>query len=239
MIQKRPIRSFVHRGRRLYKIRNREVGELWHTYVIDEKTEKCTDLRQLFNNKSDIDFAIDSASPINIEIGFGDGENLYAMAAAHPEENFIGIEVYRPGVALLLAKLEQHPLPNIRIFVADAIVILQKFAADASIDRIMIFFPDPWPKRRHNKRRLIQSQFVDLIRAKLKNEGILHIATDHADYAEHILKVMKNRTDFRKFSDELANINPKAFVNYRTLTKFERRGIKEGRQIVDLIFNPL
>lgn len=208
----KPIRSFVRRERRLGKVRQEAVKTLWDQYVIDYK-KGMFDPKEFGNKK------------LNIEIGFGMGDSLFAMVLANPNEYFIGIEVHLPGVAALLTKLKNHPLPNIKIYNHDAIEILNNCIPNNCIDKILLFFPDPWQKRRHNKRRIVQSQFVQLIHNKLKTDGYFHVATDIKDYALHTIKTL-HANNFHQIE-----------INHnRPLTKFEQRGINNGRKIWDLVF---
>lgn len=160
-----------------------------------------------------------------LEIGFGMGQSLFEMAQNNLDNNFIGIEVHRPGVGALLAKLSEHKLDNVRVYCHDAVEILEQCIPDNSLDGVYILFPDPWPKKRHHKRRLIQIEFIKLIQAKLKPNGLLHMATDWENYAEHIIEVMQAVAGFTK-------IEAKA----RPSTKFEARGERLGHQIWDLCY---
>lgn len=167
-----------------------------------------------------------------LEIGFGMGETTAQMAQAHPDWNMLGVEVYRAGVGALLAKIEQHALSNIRIIEHDAVDVIDHMIADASLDAVHIYFPDPWPKKRHHKRRLIQPEFIARLANKLKREGILHLATDWPDYADQMLAVCSHEP-------MLANHAGSGFAPrpaWRPLTKFEARGMRLGHPVVDLIF---
>ena len=220
--QHRPIRSFVRREGRITAAQQKALDTLWPRYgVADQGT--FLDLSALFGRDA----------PRVLEIGFGNGESLAATAAANPETDYVAIEVHRPGVGHLLKLLGERELTNVRIFCADACEILTTRLPDASLDRIQIFFPDPWPKKRHHKRRLIQAPFVALMADKLKPDGILHIATDWENYAEHMLSVLQDE-------DRLVNTQASgAFVPRpadRPLTKFERRGQRLGHRVYDLIY---
>lgn len=173
-------------------------------------------------------------APVNLEIGFGIGESLIAMALNNPNEDYIGIEVYRSGISFLLAQIAAYNLTNIRIYYADAIEVLRFCIPNKSLDKIMIFFPDPWPKRRHHKRRIIQKDFITLIHSKLKSNGYLHIATDWEDYALHVLRVMSSALNFYNVAGN-NNFSPRP--SYRPITKFERRGEKLGHKIWELIYS--
>ena len=218
----RTIKSFVHRQRNLAPTKQKILAELWPKYGL-EITNKKIDLTKIFNNQN---------STI-IEIGFGMGETLLHMANNFPEKNFIGIEVHMPGIGSVLSKLRTNPLTNIKIYNTDALDVLQKCVPNNSIEKFLIFFPDPWPKKRHHKRRIIQPAFVNLIATKLKPNGILHMATDWEDYAEHMMSVLTQAPQFRNTAGESKFA---ARPDYRPLTKFEQRGQKLGHKIWDLIF---
>lgn len=172
------------------------------------------------------------SAPVVLEIGFGMGTSLLQMAQAAPEKNFIGIEVHRPGVGKLLHDMADAGVDNIRVFCDDAVEVLQHCIADDSLAAVQIFFPDPWHKKKHNKRRLIQSEFVQLLHRKLQPSGVLHIATDWQDYAEHILVVMQAAQNFRNCVGEGYAPRPE----YRPKTKFEQRGERLGHGVWDIIF---
>lgn len=172
-------------------------------------------------------------APLVLEIGFGDGESLAVMAAAHPEWNYLGIEVHRPGIGHLLLRATELQLTNLRILCADAIEALERQLPDGCLDRMQIFFPDPWPKMRHHKRRLVQSQWVDLLVRKIKLHGQLHIATDCEDYARAMLDLF-NATPGLANTVEKGGFAPRPA--WRPLTKFEQRGQRLGYVIRDLMF---
>ena len=171
-------------------------------------------------------------APLVFEIGFGMGQSLIAMAQAHPDWNYIGVEVHPPGVGNLLRLGAEAGLTNLKVYKADARAVLESCIADASLDRVQIFFPDPWHKTRHHKRRLIQSDFIEELRPKLKIGGVLHLATDWEPYAKHMMKVLSAAEGF-------ANVNGFhgwASEHDRPLTKFEQRGQKLGHGVWDLMF---
>ena len=168
-----------------------------------------------------------------LEIGFGMGQSLVAMAAAAPEKNFIGVEVHLPGVGRLLHSMEDEGVDNIRVYCHDAVEILNDCIDDASLDTVQIFFPDPWHKKRHHKRRLIQPDFVDLLCRKLKPGGVLHLATDWENYAEQMMEVLSANTQLRNQAGE-GEFAPRP--DHRPLTKFERRGERLGHGVWDLLF---
>jgi tRNA (guanine-N7-)-methyltransferase len=168
-----------------------------------------------------------------VEIGFGMGQSLLAMAAADPSGNYLGIEVHRPGVGKLLHGMEQAGIDNIRIYCHDAVEVLRDCIVDDCLDRIQIFFPDPWHKKRHHKRRLIQPPFAALLRDKLRPGGILHLATDWAPYAEQMLDVLQATEGLRNVAGPGRYAERPA---YRPETKFERRGQRLGHGVFDLLF---
>lgn len=168
-----------------------------------------------------------------LEIGFGNGDTLARLAERHPDEDFLGAEVHRPGVGSLLLALEAGKLSNVRVACEDAVELCNARLPDACLDAVLIYFPDPWPKKRHHKRRLLQAEFVALLARKLKRGGRLHFATDWAEYAEHALAVLDASPDFRNSIDG-GSYAPRP--TERPDTRFERRGIKLGHAVFDLVF---
>jgi tRNA (guanine-N7-)-methyltransferase len=217
----KPIRSFVIRQRRLAPNKQKIFDEAWKIYGLNSTSGKISS-EKIFNRNA----------PLVLEIGFGMGLTLFNSAKKYPEQNFIGIEVHQPGIVALLAQLKTQPLNNIRIFNEDAVIVLEQCIPDNSLNQVLIFFPDPWPKNRHHKRRLIQPKFMALLQKKLKSKGVLHIATDWEDYAKNILAVLKTNPAF-------AMLEPPEslrFLTDRISTKFEQRGKKQGHKIFDLLF---
>lgn len=167
------------------------------------------------------------------EIGFGMGQSLLAQAQAEPDFRFVGVEVHRPGVGKLLHDSLEAGVENIRVFCHDAVEVLEQCIAAESLDRVQIFFPDPWHKKRHHKRRLIQRDFMSLLATKLKSGGIVHLATDWENYAEHMLEVLSQHPSFRN------SLGADGFAprpDFRPLTKFERRGERLGHGVWDLLY---
>ncbi len=199
----------------------RALDELWHSYGVTEKG--ILDLDALFGRQA----------PRHLEIGFGMGDALLEMARAHPENDYLGIEVHLPGVGQLLLRLQEMEITNVRIDRRDAIDVLQCLPA-RSLARVYLFFPDPWPKKRHHKRRLVQSAFVERLRRVLEPGGLFHAATDWDDYARHIQGVMEvadgfiNRAGSGKF-------HPRPLA--RPLTKFEKRALRRGHEVRDLLYD--
>ena len=217
----RTIRSFVRRQGRLTPGQQRAIDELWSQYALNEG-DTLLDLNHLFNRKA----------PKVIEIGFGNGASLAEMAKNKPDTDFLGIEVHRPGVGQLLNLIEKNWLSNLRVACTDAVQLLKHRIADNSLDRLQLFFPDPWHKKRHHKRRIIQPDFVKLLAKKIKLGGHLHMATDWQHYAEQILTDLSNNTSFKNCADDEYIPRP----DYRPLTKFEHRGQKLGHGIWDLLY---
>jgi tRNA (guanine-N7-)-methyltransferase len=179
----------------------------------------------------DLDLAFGRQAPKILEIGFGMGETTASIAAAHPENDYLGIEVHTPGVGALLKRIGEGRLGNLRVVQHDAVEVLQSMLANASLDGVHVFFPDPWHKKRHHKRRLIQPGLVHLLACKLKPGGYLHLATDWEDYAQQMLAVLSAEPELINAGD--------AFVprpETRPLTKFENRGLRLGHGVWDLLF---
>ena len=216
----RPIRSYVLRQGRM-TVAQREARErLFERYAIPFSPVPF-DLARSFGRDA----------PRVMEIGFGMGETTAEIAAAHPELDYLALEVHAPGVGSLLRLLEQHSLVNVRIIQHDAVDVLERMIAPHSLHGIHIFFPDPWPKKRHHKRRLLQLPFARLVASRLDAGGYLHLATDWKDYADWMLEVLVQ-------VPELANAGA-GFVprpECRPLTKFERRGLRLGHAVYDIVF---
>ena len=173
------------------------------------------------------------SAPCVLEIGFGNGTSLSEMAANNPEQDYIGIEVHRPGVGNLLLQIEKLALTNLRVINDDGVDVLNQMIADNSLDAVQLFFADPWHKKRHHKRRIVQKEFVQLLRKKLKLGGVFHMATDWEHYAEHMMKVMGESEGFENIAGKDQFLpRPES----RPLTKFEQRGQRLGHGVWDLIF---
>ena len=216
---KRAIRSFVRRAGRLTASQQRALDELWPTIGI-EYSDEPLDWQALFGRDA---YHV-------IEIGFGNGDTLVAQAAAQPDADFIGIEVHEPGVGHCLIKLREAGIANLRIIAHDAVEVLGRQIPAESVDRINLYFPDPWPKKRHHKRRIVQPAFLELCWTALRIGGALHVATDWANYAEHIDEVIGESNRFEL--DERREHAGNAPLD-RPQTKFEQRGLKLGHRIVD------
>lgn len=218
----RRIRSFVLREGRLTSGQEKALNELFPVWGI-EFEDKVLDLKEVFGNDN----------PVTVEIGFGMGQSLAQMAKDDPNRNFLGIEVHTPGVGALLSLIKENNLTNIRIIRHDAVEILEKMLQNESIDRLQLFFPDPWHKARHHKRRIVNDEFIKLVITKLKIRGIIHMATDWEDYSEQMLQVLSNFKELKNLSkDGFLEVRPQE----RPLTKFEARGLRLGHVIRDIKF---
>ncbi len=218
----RPIRSFVIRAGRLTDGQRRALDELWPRYGVD------FDARPL-----DLDALFGRRAPRVVEIGFGNGEHLAALAARQPERDFLGIEVHPPGIGRLLLALARADLRNVRVIGHDAVEVLETQIPSSSLEEVQILFPDPWPKKRHHKRRLIQTPFVECLARRLMPGGLLRLATDWEPYAEHMRQVL----DACPLLENVAP--PGGFLERspdRTPTRFEQRGEHLGHQIRELAY---
>ena len=220
---RRTIRSYVRRAGRLTPSQQRALDELWPQFGVEFEPH-LLNFETLFGR----------AAPRVLEIGFGNGESLVQLASDNPASDFIGIEVHDPGTGHCLIAAQEAQVSNIRLISHDAIDVLQLQIPRGSLSRINLYFPDPWPKRRHHKRRIVQSDFIELCADCLESSGSLHIATDWANYAEHIDEVLKESSRFvcaarREHSGDNALA--------RTASKFEQRGLQHGHQIWDWQFD--
>jgi len=222
VVHLRQVRSFVRRQARFTLGQKRALSELWPIYGL-ELNEEPLDYTKIFGRKA----------PLVLEIGFGMGNSLLTLAKTNPDRDYIGIEVHSPGVACLMRNLAEQELSNVRIFKTDAHDVLEKSIADASLSEVLLFFPDPWPKKRHQKRRIVQSKFIELVRQKLIAGGVFHLATDWQDYAEQMLNLLEASVGFTNSSGKG---NFAARPESRPLTKFEARGQKLGHGVWDLLF---
>lgn len=218
----RRIRSFVRREGRLTAGQQRALDELFPRFGI-EPSAPPIDFTATFGREA----------PTILEIGFGNGDTLATIARNHPENNYLGIEVHRPGVGHLLMRIEEYGLTNVRVMCADAVEVLQQQIPDSRLEAVYLFFPDPWHKKRHHKRRQVQPEWAQLIRSKLRIGGYLHMATDWQEYAEHMLAVLGNTEGFTNQSAHSSFIERPA---YRPVTKFEQRGMRLGHGVWDLVF---
>jgi tRNA (guanine-N7-)-methyltransferase len=216
----RPVRSYVLRQGRISRAQQRAHATLLPRYGVPFAPHHLN-LQTLFGR----------AAPKILEIGSGMGETTARMAAQHPEQDYLAVEVHTPGVGSLLKRIEEASLANVRIIQHDAVEVLRAMIPPGSLDAVHIFFPDPWPKKRHHKRRLLQAPVVDLIAAGMKPGAYLHIATDWDDYARHILDVLAAHPGLVNTASDYAPRPP-----HRPLTKFEERGVKLGHAVRDIVF---
>jgi tRNA (guanine-N7-)-methyltransferase len=216
------IKSFVKREGRLTKAQGKAIEDNWPSMGLSVD-EGMLNFEQIFGR----------SAQVALEIGFGMGKSLVEMAHSAPDTDFIGIEVHRPGVGACLASAEQAEISNLRVFEHDAVEVLEQCIANESLDRLQLFFPDPWHKTRHHKRRIVQPEFVQAIRAKLKVGGEFHMATDWEPYAEYMLEVMQQAQGFEN-SSRSQDYLPRP--DYRPITKFEVRGQQLGHGVWDIIF---
>jgi tRNA (guanine-N7-)-methyltransferase len=216
----RPIRSFVRREGRITSAQEDALQHLWPRYGI-ELAGAPLDAAAIFGRQA----------PLAVEIGFGNGDHLLASAQARPHTDFLGIEVHRPGVGRVLQQAERLGLSNLRVLCADAVEVLRDSLPQGGVDEVVIFFPDPWPKTRHHKRRLIQPAFAALLARVLRAGGRLRLATDWADYARQMLEVMSAEPRFVNAADGAI-----ARPADRPLTRFESRGLRLGHEVADFEF---
>lgn len=218
----RKVRSFVKREGRLTKGQARSLEEFWSTMGLNHE-DGLIDANAIFGNDN----------PVVLEIGFGMGKSLVEMAKNAPDKNFIGIEVHRPGVGSCIGFAQEEGLTNLRVYGHDAIEILADCIADQSLSTVQLFFPDPWHKKKHHKRRIVQPEFVESIRQKLKMGGVFHMATDWENYAECMLEDMSAAPGYKNLSEN-NDFVPRP--DSRPLTKFEDRGHRLGHGVWDLQF---
>lgn len=216
------IRSFVLRQGRLSRRQKLALEQVWPSLGIDYRTTPVNP-----------DSLFARPQPVTLEIGFGMGSSLIKLAQQHPEQNFIGIEVHSPGVGACLADARDAGIKNLRIIHHDAQEVLQHMIPEQSLHRVLLFFPDPWHKARHHKRRIVQPEFIRLLHSKLKAGGILHMATDWQNYAQHMLEVLRAQPGYKNLSITGDYVPRPAS---RPLTKFEQRGQRLGHGVWDLMF---
>ena len=219
---KRKVRSFVLRTGRLSEFQRQTMNDNWATYGLEHQTEPF-DFPTIYGN----------TNPVILEIGFGMGKSLVEMALQNPDKNYLGIEVHTPGVGACLAYAVEKQVKNLRVICHDATEILRDSIADNSLGGLQLFFPDPWHKAKHHKRRIVQPHFVETIHQKLQPNGFIHFATDWQNYAEQMLDVLKSAVGLRNVSPTNDYI-PRP--DFRPLTKFEQRGHKLGHGVCDLYF---
>jgi tRNA (guanine-N7-)-methyltransferase len=217
----RKVRSFVRRPGRVTAAQRRALTDLLPRFALPPAD------REAFAR------AFSRHAPRVIDIGFGDGEALLTTAVNNPDIDYLGIEIHEPGVGHLLLLLEKAAIDNVRVVTRDAADVLPELVPDGSVDAVNLFFPDPWPKKRHHKRRLVQPPFVAEVVRVLKDGGLFHIATDWADYARHTVETLAGEPRLEPIDAADLCHNPLAF---RPPTKFERRGVRLGHAVVDLYY---
>ena len=223
-IKRRPIRSYILRQGRITAAQTKAIQENLKKHAIVFENQPI-DFNDAFQNRS---------GELVLEIGFGMGTSTAEIAKANPNKNYIAIEVHSPGVGNLIKLIQENDIFNLKIIQHDAVEVLNTMIKNDSLDGIHIFFPDPWPKKRHHKRRLIQDSFLKLMAQKIKQSGYLHIATDWEDYALWIIDLLDKETLLQKTSEDFFR-KP----DYRPLTKYENRGIKLGYKVWDMIYRRL
>lgn len=217
----RQVRSYVRREGRMTRAQEAALKKYWPQYGIDYSPEPI-DPQQLFQRRA----------PLTLDIGPGMGLTTVGLAADHPERNYLAAEVHRPGIGSLLHHMAKAGLGNIRTINHDAVEVLRDMLPDGSLDQVLVMFPDPWPKKRHHKRRLLDTGFVRLLRPKLKDHGLVYVATDWADYAEQIPGVFETNGYLNLAGPGYTSPRPL----WRPLTKFEQRGLGLGHGVSDFIF---
>jgi len=220
--EKRTIRSFVLRKGRMILGQKSAYDKLWPEFGLT-----------VAQGPQNLDRLFGRSAQCVLEIGFGMGDSLVEMARNAPAIDFVGIEVHRPGVGRLLRLASQEECDNIRVYAEDAIEVLTHCIPDASLDRLQLFFPDPWHKKKHHKRRIVQPSFLELVRAKVKLGGVFHAATDWENYAEHMMQVLSDAPGWEN-SAGVGQFSRKP--DYRPSTKFEARGERLGHAVWDLVF---
>lgn len=218
----RRIRSFVRRQGRLTKGQQLALDNYWPVMGVEYQAQPL-DFSSLFNNEE----------PVTLEIGFGMGASLVTMANTNPRHNYLGIEVHLPGVGACLSQAKEMDVENLKVICHDAVEVLEQMIPDNSLTMVQLFFPDPWHKARHNKRRIVQAPFAELVKSKLKLGGVFHMATDWEPYAEHMLEVMSGLDGYQNQSQSNDYV-PRP--DSRPVTKFEQRGHRLGHGVWDLMF---
>ncbi len=218
----RTIRSFVVRAGRQTAGQSRALEELWPRFGVDH-APTLLDLDTLFGRDA----------PRTLEIGFGNGEHLAALATEHPERDYLGVEVHRPGVGHLLMMVAARGLTNVRVSDQDAVELIERRLAPASLDEVLVMFPDPWHKKRHHKRRLIQAPFVELLATRIRAGGVLRLATDWEPYAQQMLEVLGAASAIFRNLSPTGDWMP---TPSRAPTRFEKRGTRLGHGVWDLAF---
>ena len=224
-VRRRTVRSFVVRVGRMTEAQRRAITEFGDRYLVD-----------FSGNAIEFDRLFGRRASRTVEVGFGAGDALLALAGSEPARDFLGIEVYPPGVGRLLARCDEAGLANVRVAMADALDVLEHWLVPSSVEEVLVWFPDPWPKKRHHKRRLVQPGFAALVHRVLQPDGRLHLATDWEPYAEHMFEVLDSHPGFSNCAA------PDRFMprpERRRETRFERRGRSRGHRVFDLAWRAL
>jgi len=219
------IRSFVRRQGRLTIAQNNALEKYLPQFGLNN-SDGVFDFSKIYQREA----------PTHLEIGFGNGQSVANMAAAHPENNYLGVEVHRPGVGNLLQLIHKQALANVRVMSDDVYDVLQNNIGDNSLAAVYIYFPDPWHKRCHVKRRIVNPEFMALLEKKMQKGALLHLATDWRDYAKHMMRVVN---DMPQFANQAGENQYSTRPEWRTLTKFEQRGHRLGHDVWDLMFTKL
>ena len=219
--RKKSIRSYVVRAGRMTSAQRQAFDGGWSRYGL-----------KLCDGALDTEREFGAKAPLIVEIGFGMGDSLLQMAQAAPDCHFVGIEVHPPGVGSLMNAAAAVEVDNLRLYLADATDVMRECIGAQSVDRLQLYFPDPWHKKKHNKRRIVQPDFVQMVRSRLRLGGVFHMATDWQPYAEQMLETMQQADGFSNCA--VSDYAPKP--DYRPLTKFERRGARLGHGVWDLLF---
>ncbi len=219
----RKIQSFVKRSGRLTEGQKYGLNELWPAFGVDVNANQTLDFNTIFTKQQ----------PVILEIGFGNGDSLLEMAINEPDNNFLGIEVYEAGVGRLINEANKHNLTNLKVMKDDAVELLKNNITDNSLSGFQLYFADPWHKKKHHKRRIVQTEFMSLMSNKLINNGFVHMATDWENYAEHMMEVLENHPHFKNtLGGHIYSSRPER----RPITKFEKRGERLGHGVWDLLF---
>ncbi len=222
----RQITSFVRREGRITPSQKKALNDLWPKYGLElprPGEHQALDFKLLFGRKA----------PTILEVGFGDGDVLLELAGRQADKNFLGAEVYRSGVGRLMIRLDRDDINNVKLVADDAVELLRNHIAPNSLQAIHLFFPDPWPKKKHHKRRIVNDDFIGLVHSRLKKKGLFHFATDWEPYAEWSLAVLEQTSGLVNMAGK-GHFSPRP--NYRPITKFEKRGYRLGHSSWDLIY---
>lgn len=220
--KKKSIRSYVIRGGRMTEAQEKAFAQWWPQYGLSLH-DGLIDLKQVFGR----------SAPLVVEVGFGMGDSLLSMAMAEPEKDFIGVEVHPPGVGRLINEAGKAELKNLKVYLADALDVMDDCIPKNCADRFQLYFPDPWHKKKHTKRRIVQEAFIERVHTVLKPSAVFHMATDWEHYAEHMMEAMSLATKFENIAGEYQYSER---PSYRPITKFEKRGTRLGHGIWDLLF---